>query len=131
MENVEFPCYKNYVPSDGQGFACVLIFLFSLRNCERHILCHLSQPLFAYSHISYLLGSEPKYLLPKSCASGSKLKAMQQDDKPDSRYPGRRWWFAWKNLIAKWHKYLLFYSAEKKLVETKLMEINRDVKFYL
>jgi hypothetical protein len=31
-ENVEFPCYKNYFASDGQGFACVLIIPFSLEN---------------------------------------------------------------------------------------------------
>jgi hypothetical protein len=36
-----------------------------------------------------------------------------------------------KNLIEKWHKFLLFYSAEKKLVEAKLIEINTDVIFYL
>jgi len=95
-ENVEFPCYKNYFASDGQGFACFLIICFSLWNCERQIFCHFSQPFFASSHVSYLLGAEPKFLLPSSCASDSKLKAKQQSDKPVNRYHGRRWCFAWK-----------------------------------
>lgn len=36
-----------------------------------------------------------------------------------------------KKLIEKRRKFLLLYSAEKKPVEAKLMEINTNVKFYL